>query len=266
MLTSNHTKSCGCLKLNNLIGKRFGRLIVINKSEEMSKYYKETTYECKCDCGNIKFVRSNSLVTGNIKSCGCIRKEVDNLSGLKFGELTVLRYIEKKYYKNSSVNIWQCKCSCGNIINVQQCNLKNNNTMSCGCINKSHGEIITASILNEWNFKYIEQYRFENCKYKYTLPFDFALLDNNGLIYACIEYDGEDHFLPVRRNNITLKQANENYKSVCIRDKIKNDYCYNNKIPLIRVPYWINKKNDIEEFLFDEFVKCKIIIEEIKVS
>lgn len=40
-------------------------------------------FECNCICGNIKIVRSNSLINGSSKSCGCLRKKQYNLSATK---------------------------------------------------------------------------------------------------------------------------------------------------------------------------------------
>lgn len=54
-------------KLVDLTGKKFGRLTVIERSE--SKWL------CKCDCGNTKLVNGGHLVSGDTKSCGCLRNE-----------------------------------------------------------------------------------------------------------------------------------------------------------------------------------------------
>jgi hypothetical protein len=64
------------------------------------------------------------------------------------------------------------------------------------------------------------------------LRFDFGILDdNNNLIYL-IEYDGEQHY------NITGGWSNqEHLNNLQQRDKIKNEYCLINNIPLIRIPY-----------------------------
>lgn len=77
-LRSGHTQSCGCLKKDrisqansyNLLNRKFGKLTVINKTEERRN--KKIIWECQCDCGNITRVRSQDLLTGHIKSCGCI--------------------------------------------------------------------------------------------------------------------------------------------------------------------------------------------------
>lgn len=81
---------------------------------------------------------------------------------------------------------------------------------------------------------YETEYRFEDCKDTRSLPFDFYIKSKN----ICIEYDGEQHFIPIRFNkNITQEEMNEKFKSQQYRDKIKTEYCKNNNIKLIRIPY-----------------------------
>ena len=83
-LQSGNTKSCGCLKREiisklrrvNLLGKRFGRLLVIE--EEPSKIGDHIVFwKCQCDCGNIVLHSTSTLNSGKAQSCGCLRK--DNL-------------------------------------------------------------------------------------------------------------------------------------------------------------------------------------------
>lgn len=61
------------MHLVDLTGKRFGKLTAINSHYDKEK--KVTFWECKCDCGNVTFVRANSLVHERTKSCGCLRTE-----------------------------------------------------------------------------------------------------------------------------------------------------------------------------------------------
>lgn len=72
------------------------------------------------------------------------------------------------------------------------------------------------------------QKKFDNCKYKRKLAFDFYLPDLN----ICIEFDGQQHYISIDRwggdNGLKTRQ---------IRDEIKNKYCENNNIILIRIKY-----------------------------
>lgn len=82
-LRAGTVNSCGCL-LNdyrahgstkiNIIGRRFGRLIVIEETDERTKCG-EIKYRCKCDCGNEKIIAGTALRYGKSQSCGCILSE-----------------------------------------------------------------------------------------------------------------------------------------------------------------------------------------------
>lgn len=60
------------MKPINLVGQRFGRLVVLNRASSQNGH---TRWLCKCDCGNECIVHTSSLRTGNTKSCGCYKTE-----------------------------------------------------------------------------------------------------------------------------------------------------------------------------------------------
>lgn len=55
-----------------LVGQVFGRLTVVGKEENSGK---NTLWICNCECGNIKITKSAYLRRGEVRSCGCLRKE-----------------------------------------------------------------------------------------------------------------------------------------------------------------------------------------------
>lgn len=57
----------------NLVGERFGRLIVLKDYGRTSN--QSVLWECKCDCGGTAIVITNNLTRRNTQSCGCIQKE-----------------------------------------------------------------------------------------------------------------------------------------------------------------------------------------------
>ena len=65
---------------DDLTGNEYGRLTVIGLSPKVSG--RKSYWVCKCLCGNKHVVRSDSLKSGNVQSCGCLKKEQDkeNLS------------------------------------------------------------------------------------------------------------------------------------------------------------------------------------------
>lgn len=113
----------------------------------------------------------------------------------------------------------------------------------CGCsfCNQSKYETHIERILDEFNIQYSKQKTFSDCKYKNKLKFDFYLTEKN----ICIEFDGIQHFKPIRF--FGGKKAFELQK---IKDKIKNDFCENNKIKIIRFNY-----NDDLEYIKNEICK-----------
>ncbi len=76
-LKRGHTVSCGCRRVLPYIGKRYGRLTVLKKTEETVQHgsTRSPLWKCRCDCGNITLVRLDSLTSGSIKSCGCMEHE-----------------------------------------------------------------------------------------------------------------------------------------------------------------------------------------------
>lgn len=64
--------------LQDLTGKRFGRLVALNLSDK--KVGRKTFWDCKCDCGNFKTVRTDILKSGKTLSCGCLKKEQDKIN------------------------------------------------------------------------------------------------------------------------------------------------------------------------------------------
>jgi hypothetical protein len=95
-LTSGNLKSCGCANKDvirkkgytntrklDLTGKTFERLYVVKEVERPYhlKKKREHYWLCKCSCGNDNTVVKNTyeLTSGKAKSCGCLRKEIQNL-------------------------------------------------------------------------------------------------------------------------------------------------------------------------------------------
>ena len=94
----------------------------------------------------------------------------------------------------------------------------------------SKGETFISDYLTAKNVRFIQQYRFEDCRNKNPLPFDFAVFVNDEL--RLIEFDGAQHF---GKSNCWGKADKS---SVLYRDAIKNKYCEDHNIPLLRIPYW----------------------------
>lgn len=118
----------------------------------------------------------------------------------------------------------------------------NNHLSGNGCITciNSSGENFIRQFLIKNNISFIPQKRFNNCRYKNPLIFDFYLPELN----TCIEYNGKQHYKCIEYfggdNVLKLQQ---------IKDKIKIEYCYKNNIPLLIIKY----DEDIKEKLNNHF-------------
>lgn len=112
-----------------------------------------------------------------------------------------------------------------------------------GCIycRISKGEIRIFNFLDECNIQHIREFRIKGCKFKKPLPFDFAIFEDQEKtkLKMLIEYDGEHHFKPILRSRKdSLKKAEERLQEIKFRDQVKTQYCLDNSIPLLRIPYW----------------------------
>ena len=95
---------------------------------------------------------------------------------------------------------------------------------------ESKGEKEVSTILSKYKIKHIPQYMFDGCKgIRRKLPFDFYLPNYN----ICIEYHGQPHYYAIEyfggKDGLRERQR---------LDQIKEQYCYDNNIPLIIIPYW----------------------------
>ena len=123
-------------KIIDLMGKKFGRLMVIRRIG--SDKYGKPMWLCKCDCGNEKIVQGGCLKRGNTKSCGCSRKGNTNrklplgLSSMRsrinsYKIKAKIRNLEWKITEEQFEEITQRDCFyCGtkpnNIANIKKCN------------------------------------------------------------------------------------------------------------------------------------------------
>ena len=234
-------------KANDLTGQKFGRLTVLER--DYSRKGKNSYWICQCDCGNITSVSRCNLRNGSVQSCGCLKRErvskakTIDLTGQKFCRLTVLKRdnlrIEKEAY-------WICQCQCGKIIEVRSSDLRTGHTRSCGCLKGSKGEDKIKDILFSLNIKFVQQKVFDNLKDKSNLRFDFFLPDYN----CCIEYNGIQHY-----ESVKYFGGEKKFKEIQFKDNIKKQWCQENNIKLIEIPYWDFDK--IDKNYLEQLIKIK---------
>lgn len=112
-----------------------------------------------------------------------------------------------------------------------------NRESRCPNCKYSKGEVLVEAILDREEIAYIREHKFEGCKHKRLLPFDFYIPALN----LCMEYDGKQHYSPVNFGGIDADRAEANYKVTVKRDRIKNKFCTTNGIKLVRLPYYFTE-------------------------
>lgn len=225
--------ACSSGKQHDITGQRFRRLTALNPIDERASNG-SVRWDCICDCGNHTYPTINNLKRGHTTSCGCAKEDFIescklDIIGKKYGKLIVVEDITTPKDVRRKV---RCECDCGNEHICSVTDLTTKHTMSCGCLNKSKGEMFIEEILKENNIKYIPQKRFDDCRNIKPLPFDFYLPDE----ITCVEYDGQQHEYPVE-----YWGGEEKLQQQKINDSIKNEYCKEKGIRLIRIPYTMNK-------------------------
>ena len=101
-LKNGQTKSCGCIRTENIVGKKFGRILVLEKTNKKDKWNKPL-YHCVCDCGKELYYPYERLTHGNIetKSCGCYIKDYLREKNRKQNRIEIEGDIAKIYFFNS---------------------------------------------------------------------------------------------------------------------------------------------------------------------
>ena len=245
-LVAGQVLSCGCLhkekvrqvaiqlnknKLIDLTGKKFGKWTVLRRGENRNgKPY----WWCECDCPRhtIKEVSGAHLRSGESLCCGC--GKLEDLRGQTFTRWTVKELDIERTDKEQTA-YWFCQCSCKNatVKSINASNLKRGLSKSCGCLDDSSGEYKIKTILKNANITFYQEYSYTNLKSKnnVVLRYDFYLPDYNCLI----EFDGEQHFYQKGQGHGYF--TDEKIENIHLHDNMKNKYCIDNKITLIRIPY-----------------------------
>lgn len=236
-------------KLIDELNNKYGLLTPIALTKDKNN---RTAWLCKCDCGNTKIVRGSDLRKGKITSCGkqCPLRYTRNgvfvdETGNKYGLLTVMYRVN---FDHKTKIKWHCKCECGNECDVSGADLRSGNQISCGCL-RSKGEREINTILLEKNIQFKKEYSFDDLRgiNNGKLRFDFAIFNNN-ILKGLIEFQGEQHFYPVKAFG-----GIETFKERTYNDQKKLDYCENNNIPLLLLRKTDNIKEKINQFIGENF-------------
>ena len=244
------------IDIEQYIGKMINDWFI---KEKLYKTDKGWFMLCKCTlCGNeVVGVNIYNIIRNHSKNCGCARKKhlsnsrrihtVETLSKQKFGRLTVVSEAGRDNYGKI---LYNCKCDCGNEVIVLGNSLLQSHTLSCGCLLSKNNSNI-SQIINELGYTNVQEKTvYLNSEEIMCIRFDNYIEELN----LAIEYDGEGHYIPIDWAGKGEDWANEELKRTQQRDEIKNQYCYDNNINLLRIPYFeednilniiLNKINEI---------------------
>lgn len=131
-------------KKNDLTGRVFGMLTAIRPVG--SNKCGQVLWECACECGGTAVSASSSLLRGTTRSCGCLVHKANDLTGRKFGKLTVIRRAEKKAGVRKRSARWLCKCDCGREKTIDANALVTGNTTTCGDCSWGAYELLPAYV------------------------------------------------------------------------------------------------------------------------
>lgn len=212
----------------------------------------------RCSCGEIFKVSMGAILwDGKTKCNKCSKKEKWSIEKIK--DYIKDNDIKVELLSTEIINmdkplIWKCKC--GNIYNCSIHHFigaKQYRCLSCAKTQSKYEHLI-EEYLKEQKINYRTEYKFEDCKNIRSLPFDFAIFDEYGNLKLLIEADGEQHYTP--KHYVTFNNEEERLEKFKKRqklDNIKNQYCKDNNIKLIRIPYWefknSNYLNILKEYL-----------------
>lgn len=111
----------------------------------------------------------------------------------------------------------------------------------CPQCHESKGERRIRQWLDSHMIQYEYQKKFEDCKDIKPLPFDFYLQEHN----SCIEYDGKQHYTPIEYFG-----GQDGFEKTVKHDRMKDEYCKNNNIGLLRIPYFENIEDTLNNFIY----------------
>ena len=230
-------------------------------SEEYIDANKKLKWKClKGNCGE-EFEMDWASAFQNYGCPYCAGRQV----GLSNSLITLNSEIAKQWHPTMNNDLTPYDVTCGSDKKVWwKCNICDSewetqikqrtkddgtNCPVCNNSSKANDRIIKFCKIND--IAYLPEYKINECKDIRPLPFDVGIKHNNDL-FCLIEADGLQHYEPVCFGGISYERALDNLKIAQHHDEIKNKYCEDNNIRLIRIPYW--EFNNIEEILKDELL------------
>lgn len=206
------------------VHQKYGNAYIVDNYQGRHKKLKVTHKEC----GYLWETYGSTLLSGvGCPRCAGIIKTSDDFIA-QLSALVGREYRVVGEYSKMSEKVKMKHEKCGYLWQVTPMNFIRGTR--CPRCRKSHGELAIETWLNSKNCGYISQKKFADCKDQRPLPFDFYLPDYN----LVIEYDGRQHF-----QSCGYFGGEEKFRIQHKHDLIKNKYCEDNNINLLRIPYTV---------------------------
>lgn len=200
---------------------------------------------CENQDGYLGYISLQNVCLGKMFSVFSLKFNEENLlynlnnyAHLHHIGTKVISYIKKS---RSCDTLIKCRCECGDYFETNIGNFTTQNKWRCNRCNKSMSnlEYKVKLFLEENQIKYIGQKRFDECRNpltRYPLPFDFYLPEYN----VCIEVDGCQHFHEkylIGKHGVAEEDKEKEFKYLKFKDNIKDSFCKDNGIELVRISY-----------------------------
>ena len=230
-------------------GENINNIKIISRTN--NNKHGSAMFICQCPyCNKFFLAKGKNIKAGITKSCGCYNRQTASvrmkkyneeqnsfIQGERFGKLEVIEDLglRQQQSRNKNERWVKCKCDCGKYKECRLNDLKQGLIHSCGCLGSSYAEFIIEQILTENNISFKREIKFKDLLSSKNAPlrFDFGVYDQQDALLYLIEFDGRQHFSgPEAKWN----QEGNTLEEIQQRDKLKNEYCQKNKIPLIRIP------------------------------
>jgi thiol-disulfide isomerase/thioredoxin len=242
-LVNNNSWCPQCNKSHKDKIETFQKIAIENGGECLSTEYinAKNKLKFKCGKGHIWESTANDIKYSKVWCPYCSNnakltiEEMQEIANKRGGKC-----LSETYIDSHTKLLWECKH--GHQWMAKPCQIKNSNNW-CPICKESLGERTISNYLKQNNILFEREKKFNDCKGKrQVLPFDFYLPEYSILI----EFDGRQHYVPVNFYGCSNKQAQKTHIELIENDKLKNKYCIENNIQLIRIPHTIK---NIEEHL-----------------
>lgn len=210
-------------KVIDLVGEKFGELAVLERAKKPDGSRSTSAFWlCQCSCGNKKVISGNVLRQGKARSCGCLTSKLlteshsTDLSGKRFGFLTVLSRAPRPPFCQSTGAYFLCRCDCGQEKVIMGKSLRNGKTLSCGCHIQQAEDISGQKFGKLTAIKRDTTKKYSNKKNKWICQCEcgnFTMVSKSNLVSGitkscgCLSSAGEEQIQKIlEENKITYKK------------------------------------------------------------